>query len=192
MSERTARLTFALAGIYGLIVLVPFFFLERWIAQAAPGGLPHAEYYYGFLGAASVMQLVYLTIARDPVRFRPLMPLCALAKTAFFLPVLILWAQAPDSGGRARIRLDRRFARRRLHPRLAGDAGGALAAAGRLVRWPGVHSRAYRDRRAHASASTSVGGRRKVMAAASGPPSRRCFAPDRCPAGRSADRAGRR
>jgi hypothetical protein len=93
MSARTARLTFGLAGVYGLIVLVPFYFLERWIAQATPGGLPHAEYYYGFLGAATVMQLVYLTIARDPVRFRPLMPLCALAKTAFFLPVLILWAQ---------------------------------------------------------------------------------------------------
>jgi hypothetical protein len=93
MSARTARLTFTLAGIYGLIVLMPFFFLERRIAEATPGGLPHAEYYYGFLGAASVMQLVYLTIARDPVRFRPLMPLCALAKVAFFLPVLILWAE---------------------------------------------------------------------------------------------------
>lgn len=93
MSERTARLTFALAGIYGLIVLTPFFFLEARIAAATPGGLTHVEYYYGFLGAASVMQLVYLTIARDPFRFRPLMPLCALAKLAFFLPVLILWAQ---------------------------------------------------------------------------------------------------
>jgi hypothetical protein len=93
MNERIARLTFLLAGIYGLIVLIPFYFLEAWIAGATPGGLSHAEYYYGFLGAASVMQLVYLTISSDPVRFRPLMPLCALAKTAFFLPVLILWAQ---------------------------------------------------------------------------------------------------
>jgi hypothetical protein len=93
MSDRTARLTFLLAGIYGLIVLTPFFFLEARIAAATPGGLSHAEYYYGFLGAAGVMQLVYLTIARDPVRFRPLMPLCALAKLAFFLPVAILWAQ---------------------------------------------------------------------------------------------------
>jgi glucan phosphoethanolaminetransferase (alkaline phosphatase superfamily) len=93
MSARTARLTFGLAGIYGLIVLTPFFFLEARIAAATPGGLTHVEYYYGFLGAASVMQLVYLAIARDPVRLRPLMPLCALAKLAFFLPVLILWAQ---------------------------------------------------------------------------------------------------
>jgi hypothetical protein len=93
VSGRTARLTFGLAGIYGLIVLTPFFFLEARIAAATPGGLTHVEYYYGFLGAATVMQLVYLTIARDPARFRPLMPICALAKIAFFLPVVILWAQ---------------------------------------------------------------------------------------------------
>jgi hypothetical protein len=39
------------------------------------------------------MQLVYLAIGRDPVRLRPLMPLCTLAKLAFFVPVLILWLQ---------------------------------------------------------------------------------------------------
>jgi hypothetical protein len=93
MSARTARLTFCLAGIYGLIVLLPFYFFEPMVTRAAPQGLSHPEYYYGFLGAATVMQLVYLGIARDPVRFRPLMPLCALAKLAFFVPVLILWIQ---------------------------------------------------------------------------------------------------
>lgn len=90
---RTPRLIFTIAGIYGLLILTPFLFLERKIAEAAPGGLTHPEYYYGFLGAALVMQLVYLTIGRDPVRFRPLMPLCTLAKLAFFVPVLILWLQ---------------------------------------------------------------------------------------------------
>ena len=90
---KTPRLTFTIAGIYGLLVLTPFLFLERRIAEAAPGGLTHPEYYYGFLGAALAMQLVYLTIGRDPVRFRPLMPLCAIAKLAFFVPVLILYCQ---------------------------------------------------------------------------------------------------
>jgi hypothetical protein len=90
---KTARLIFTIAGIYGLIVLTPFLFMERMIADRTPGGLTHPEYYYGFLGAALVMQLFYLTIGRDPVRFRPLMPLCTLAKVAFFLPVLILFLQ---------------------------------------------------------------------------------------------------
>lgn len=90
---KTARLVFTLAGIYGLIVLTPFLFLERKIAEATPGGLTHPEYYYGFLGAALVMQLFYLNIGRDPVRFRPLMPLCTLGKLAFFVPVLVLFLQ---------------------------------------------------------------------------------------------------
>lgn len=91
---KTTRLIFTLAGIYGLIVLTPFLFMERMIAEQTPGGLTHPEYYYGFLGAGLVMQLVYLTIGRDPVRFRPLMPIGTLAKLAFFVPVLILFLQA--------------------------------------------------------------------------------------------------
>ncbi len=95
---RAARLIFGLAGLYGLIVLAPFLFLERAIADATPGGLTHVEYYYGFLGAGLAMQLVYLTIARDPVRFRPLMPIAAIVKLAFFVPVLVLWAQGRTPG----------------------------------------------------------------------------------------------
>jgi hypothetical protein len=92
-APRSPRLIFTAAGIYGLVVLTPFLFMERLIAERTPGGLTHPEYYYGFLGAALVMQLFYLTIGRDPVRFRPLMPLCTLAKLAFFVPVLILYLQ---------------------------------------------------------------------------------------------------
>ena len=69
---------------------------EGWgecVAEATPGGLNHPEYYYGFLGSALVMQLVYLATGRDPVRFRPLMPIAALAKAAFFATILILWLQ---------------------------------------------------------------------------------------------------
>lgn len=91
---RTARLIFIIAGIYGLIVLAPVLFMERTIAERTPGGLTHPEYYYGFLGGALVMQLVYLTIGRDPVRYRALMPFGTLAKLAFSVPVLILYLQA--------------------------------------------------------------------------------------------------
>lgn len=87
---RAARLVFGAAGIYGLIVLLPLFFASPWL-DPPPNRL---EDFYGFLGAASVMQLIYLTIVRDPVRFRPLMPLGALSKAAFFATILILWLQA--------------------------------------------------------------------------------------------------
>ena len=95
---RAARLIFGLAGLYGLIVLAPFLFLERAIADATPGALTHVEYYYGFLGAGLAMQLVYLTIARDPIRYRPLMLVGTIAKLAFFVPVLLLWMQGRVPG----------------------------------------------------------------------------------------------
>jgi hypothetical protein len=85
---KAARLIFAVAAIYGLIVLVPLFFVEPWLVPAPS----RPEDYYGFLGAASVMQLIYLTIARDPPRYRALMPIGVLAKLSFFVTVAILWA----------------------------------------------------------------------------------------------------
>lgn len=91
--ERTARLIFAIAGTYGLVVLLPLLFAEPWLAPAPS----RPEDYYGFLGAAAAFQLVYLTIARDPVRFRPLMPVAVLAKLSFFVPVAILWVQGRTS-----------------------------------------------------------------------------------------------
>lgn len=86
---KTARLAFGVAGIYGLIVLVPLFFAEPWLVP--PPSRP--EDYYGFLGAAAAMQFVYLTIASDPVRYRPLMPIGVLAKSSFFATMLILWTR---------------------------------------------------------------------------------------------------
>lgn len=86
---RAARLIFGIAGVYGLIVLLPLFFAEPWLEP--PPSRP--EDYYGFLGAAAVMQLVYIAIARDPVRYRPLMPIGALAKLSFFATMLTLWLQ---------------------------------------------------------------------------------------------------
>ena len=81
---------FTIAGIYGLIVLLPLYFAEP--ALTAMGqGLTKPEYYYGFIGAAASFQLVYLMIGRDPVRFRPLMPLMLIAKLSFTIPVAILF-----------------------------------------------------------------------------------------------------
>lgn len=85
---KAARWIFGVAGGYGLMVLPPLFFVEPWLVPAPS----RPEDYYGFLGAASVMQLVYLAIARDPARFRPLMPIGVLAKLSFFATVLILWS----------------------------------------------------------------------------------------------------
>lgn len=87
---RLARWIYLIAGIYGLLVLLPGFFLERSV-EASGGLLSHPEFYYGFYGSALVWQLVFLVIALDPVRFRILMPITFLEKLAFFGSSLVLF-----------------------------------------------------------------------------------------------------
>jgi hypothetical protein len=89
---RFARWVFAAAGIYGLILLTPFLFLERQIAAPA-AQLNHPEYFYGFVLVAIACQLLFLLIARDPVRLRQVMVVCMLEKFPFAVAVPMLWMQ---------------------------------------------------------------------------------------------------
>lgn len=68
-----ARRVFFWAGVYGIAVLVPMLFLEERIGRDYPPATNHPEQYYGFLAVALAWQVAFLVIARDVVRFRPLM-----------------------------------------------------------------------------------------------------------------------
>jgi len=90
---RFAKLVFLVAGIYGLIVLVPQYFLEERTGHDYPPPITHPEYYYGFIGLAVVWQIVFLILSRDPVRYRPLMVPAILEKACFAIPAVILLLQ---------------------------------------------------------------------------------------------------
>jgi hypothetical protein len=90
MTPNAARWLFRGAAIYGLIVLLPLYFLERQVAAPATL-LDHPIYYYGFVGAAAAWQLVYWTIGADPVCYRAFIPISVIAKFGFWIPSLILW-----------------------------------------------------------------------------------------------------
>lgn len=53
-----ARYTFLIAGIYGLIVMLPQYFLEQRIANDSPPAVTHPEFFYGFIGITVAFQLV--------------------------------------------------------------------------------------------------------------------------------------
>jgi hypothetical protein len=89
---RFARWVFNAAGIYGLILLTPFLFLERRIAAPA-ALLSHPEYFYGFVLVGIACQVLFLIIARDPVRLRPAMIAGMIEKFPFALIVPVLWMQ---------------------------------------------------------------------------------------------------
>ena len=90
---RFARLVFLIAGIYGLIVLLPLYFMEEQTGRDYPPPITHPEYYYGFIGVAVAWQLVFLVLSRDPVRYRPLMLPAIVEKVSFGIPVAILYLQ---------------------------------------------------------------------------------------------------
>ena len=61
-----ARRLFLIAGIYGLAVILPQYFLEARVGRDYPPAITHPEYFYGFLGVAAAWQVAFLVIATDP------------------------------------------------------------------------------------------------------------------------------
>lgn len=88
-----ARWVFLLAGIYGLVLLVPQYLLEAQVGRDNPPPIQHPEFYYGFLGVAVAWQVAFLVIARNPPRYRLLMLPAVLEKFSFGLATAALYAQ---------------------------------------------------------------------------------------------------
>jgi hypothetical protein len=86
-----ARYTFLIAGIYGLLSLLPHYFAEGTIGRDHPPAITHPEYFYGFVGIAVVFQIVFLIIAKDPVKYRLVIIPSVLEKASFAIPAAILF-----------------------------------------------------------------------------------------------------
>lgn len=88
-----ARRVFLIAGIYGLIVLLPMYFLAEKTGRDYPPVITHPEYYYGFVGVAVAWQIVFLILSTDPVRYRPMMLPAIVEKASFGIAVVVLYLQ---------------------------------------------------------------------------------------------------
>jgi len=88
-----ARTVFRIAGAYGVLVIFPLYFMEARMGVEYPPAITHAEYYYAFAGVTLVWQFLFFLVARDPVRFRPVMIFCILEKLTL-LPIVLLLAPA--------------------------------------------------------------------------------------------------
>ena len=89
-----AKNVFRLAGVYGILALLPQYFLEQRIGRDYPPPITHPEHFYGFIGVALAWQFAFLVMATDPQRFRPLMPVAILEKVSFGAAALALFAYA--------------------------------------------------------------------------------------------------
>lgn len=88
-----ARRLFLIAAVYGFVVLLPQYFMEAKIGRDFPPPITHPEYFYGFIGVAIAWQVLFLLIARDPVRYRLAMLPGTLEKLAFGGACIALYLQ---------------------------------------------------------------------------------------------------
>src|SRR5580693_8441636 len=90
---RFAKIVFWIAAIWGTLVLTPLYFMFDLIGRNDPPPITHPGFFYGFVGAALAWQIVFLVIATDPVRYRPLMIPSVLEKISYVAPVIVLVLQ---------------------------------------------------------------------------------------------------
>jgi hypothetical protein len=89
-----AKVVFWIAGIWGVLVITPLYFMFDLIGRKDPPPITHPGFFYGFVGTALAWQIAFLFIARDPVRYRPLMIPSIIEKFSFGAAVVILVLQA--------------------------------------------------------------------------------------------------
>ena len=90
---RFAKIVFFVAGIYGLLILAPIYFMENKIGRETPPAISHPEYFYGFLGAGLAWQVLFLALSRDPVRYRAMIPPSILEKVSYGIALLVLFSE---------------------------------------------------------------------------------------------------
>jgi hypothetical protein len=93
-----AKIVFWTAGIWGVLVVTPLYFMFDLIGRTDPPAITHPGFFYGFVGAALAWQIVFFFIATDPVRYRPLMIPSVLEKFSYGAAVVFLILQGRMHG----------------------------------------------------------------------------------------------
>ena len=89
-----AKIVFWVAGIWGVLAITPLYFMFDLIGRKDPPAITHPGFFYGFVGVGLAWQIAFLFIARDPIRFRPLMIPSMLEKFSYGMAVVVLVLQA--------------------------------------------------------------------------------------------------
>jgi hypothetical protein len=94
-----AKIVFWIAGIWGVLVLTPLYFMFGLIGRQDPPPITHPAFFYGFVGVGLAWQFAFFVIARDPVRFRPMMIPSVLEKLSYGVAVVTLYSQGRMKAG---------------------------------------------------------------------------------------------
>lgn len=88
-----AKTVFLIAGIFGVLVVPPLYFMESQISKDFPPAITHPEFFYGFIGVGLAWQIAFLIMSKDPGRYRPIIPAAVVEKFSFGIGIILLFAQ---------------------------------------------------------------------------------------------------
>jgi hypothetical protein len=88
-----AKVVFWIAGIWGVLVLTPLYFMFDVIGRQDPPAITHPGFYYGFVSVGLAWQFAFFVIARDPVRFRLMMIPSVIEKFGYGASLTVLYLQ---------------------------------------------------------------------------------------------------
>jgi len=88
-----AKIIFWIAALWGIVILTPLYFIFDTIGRQDPPPITHPAFYYGFVAVALAWQFGFVVIARDPVRFRPMMIPAVLEKFGYGISLIALYLQ---------------------------------------------------------------------------------------------------
>ena len=89
-----ARVVFIGAGVWGVAVLSPLYWLLDITGRRYAPPLDYPQFFFGFVSVAMAWQVAFLIIGSNPVRFRALMIPAILEKLGFVSTLAVLYAQS--------------------------------------------------------------------------------------------------
>ena len=89
-----AKVVFAVAGTWGVVVLTPLYFLFDLTGRPYPPPASYPHFFYGFLSVAMAWQVAFFVIASNPARFRLMMIPAIIEKLGYIIGTAVLYAHA--------------------------------------------------------------------------------------------------
>jgi hypothetical protein len=90
---RFAKYVFIGAGIWGVAVLTPFYWLVDLSGRHYNAPIDYPQFFYGFFSVAMAWQIAFFVIGFDPARFRPMMIPGIIEKLGHTATVLTLYSR---------------------------------------------------------------------------------------------------
>jgi hypothetical protein len=98
---RFAKIVFTAAGVWGIVVLMPLYFLVDITGRQYVPPTEYPHFFYGFLGVTIAWQIAFLVIGSSPARFRPLMIPSIVEKLSYVVTLAMLHSEARISAADA-------------------------------------------------------------------------------------------